>query len=221
MRLSEFITEGSRVSAVDELSPYVDQPNMFISLVNVNKLGINPRPIDPTTPVGIYGYPLTTEIYHSLCAKTLPFAGQRNYICLFKASGNILNLGRYTDSDLDNDLSKMIEMFANQLEGDFDRAAKLIHNYSTDTVMTQDTAGDAFWAATKGYSRRLGFMTNRKHYAVWNGVLRSLGYDGIYDPGNWTIHNIEKTQVVMLSKANCTVVKMLINDLYPLHGHDL
>lgn len=204
--------ERHRISALDAIAPYVGQPNTFVTFVDINKLGINPRPVDPTTPVGIYAYPLTKGFYSSMEDRLIPFAGHRDYICLFSASGNIINLQSYTQADLDRDLAALIEMFMS-VHANEEYAARMILHYSKDTPLGQNSPAAQMWAATKGFSRRLGLMTNRTHSSVWNGVMRRLGYDGLVDPGMSVIHKIEPSQAVFFSKSPCKTIQMLINDL--------
>lgn len=206
-------------SVLDSLIPYIDKPNIYISFRDIVKLGINPSPIDPTTPIGIYGYPLTRSFYTTMEDRMIPSYGYRPYLYLFRAKGNILDLSKYTTDDLDNDLSAMIEMFTETLtqkreSGEVpneEYAARVILNYSKS--FGRNTPAEQFWGATKGLSRRLGILMGRSHPAVWNGLLRKLGYDGILDPGLSVIHKVEPSQAVILSKTSCQVIDMMINDL--------
>lgn len=66
----------------DVLAKYVDK-NYFVQFSDIEKLGINPKS-KFNTPLGIYAYPLTKDIYQDWLDNTLPFAGNRKHIILFK-----------------------------------------------------------------------------------------------------------------------------------------
>lgn len=215
-----------RMPALQSLIPFVDQPNVFVSFRDIKKLGINPRPNDPTTPIGIYAYPLTKSFYTTMEDRMIPYAGHRDFIYLFRGEGNIVDLGTYSETDLSHDIDKMKDMFIASIkvseEGWVSRASdkdisdyaiNAVDGYAFSTPLGQNTPADRMWAATRGLSRRLGIMMVRDHSAVWNGLMRRLGYDGLVDPGMSVIHKVEKSQAVFFSKASCKVIDVFINDL--------
>ena len=77
-----------RQSAYDILKEYKDDPNIYISFTDIDKLGINPQS-GYNTPLGIYTYPLK-EIWKSFNHSTetihVPFKGNADYIWIVKQS---------------------------------------------------------------------------------------------------------------------------------------
>jgi hypothetical protein len=68
---------------VEILEPYIDK-DYYIQFSDIEKLGIYPHS-NFNTPIGIYCYPLTKDIYKLLLQGKLPFAQERKYLILFKA----------------------------------------------------------------------------------------------------------------------------------------
>tara|TARA_Y100000310_G_C20669321_1_gene809364 strand:+ start:896 stop:2491 length:1596 start_codon:yes stop_codon:yes gene_type:complete len=77
--------EGVKLpSGQEELSKYVaDPPTHYIQFSDINKLGINPSS-QFKTPVGIYSYPLTTDLFIQFVKGRLPFAQERLFVIAFK-----------------------------------------------------------------------------------------------------------------------------------------
>lgn len=55
----------------------------FAHFGNVNKLGVNPT-FQYTHPFGIHAYPFTVELLDKILNGSIPFAGHRQYIHIFK-----------------------------------------------------------------------------------------------------------------------------------------
>ena len=68
---------------LERLKPYVNKPWVFFHLSDYNKLGIYPAS-SFNTPLGIYAYPLTTELHEQLYMGTLPFARERRFLHAFE-----------------------------------------------------------------------------------------------------------------------------------------
>lgn len=71
---------------------------------DVNKLGINPKS-GYSTPLGIYSYPITKQLYRLFIAGKLPFAQGRKYIIVFKPNEDkniVLSLGKRNDGGIDS-----------------------------------------------------------------------------------------------------------------------
>ena len=84
---------NKRISAYDALKPYKDDPDMYITFTEIDKLGINPKS-EFNTPIGIYCYPLK-EIWveydiesKESIGKVVPFAGKHPYIWLIEKKNN-------------------------------------------------------------------------------------------------------------------------------------
>lgn len=83
----------------------------YISYTALDKLGINPRS-GYNTPVGIYSYPLVTEIMDNIEKRGLsgvPYMGEMPYIWLFRPKSNSrgLIIGKYSNRDLESDRAKL------------------------------------------------------------------------------------------------------------------
>jgi|3_EtaG_2_1085321.scaffolds.fasta_scaffold21534_2 hypothetical protein len=77
--------EGVKLpSGQEQLSKYVaNPPTHYIQFSDINKLGINPSTAFKT-PVGIYSYPLSTDLFIQFVQGKLPFAQERQYVIVFK-----------------------------------------------------------------------------------------------------------------------------------------
>jgi hypothetical protein len=105
-----------KISAYDQLLQYKDNPNIFIHMGTVNKVGLNVLSTYDT-PLGIYCYPLKyvwdryIEIVKSLSG--LPFAEKAPYVHIleFKGNGKFINMDEYSETDLQNDIDKLKSLF--------------------------------------------------------------------------------------------------------------
>lgn len=125
-----------KTDALDELKKYAGQNDVFVTFMddlgvkshemklrtqtaymggiqskkgahNVRgaKLGINPQS-GYNTPLGVYAYPIDYVISEN---GKVPFAGDRHYMYVFRASGNILDLATYSQSDLSRDIERILD----------------------------------------------------------------------------------------------------------------
>jgi hypothetical protein len=107
-------TMNPRLSAYEQLKRYKDDPNIFISFTEINKIGINPLSTYDT-PLGIYFYPLkeTWEKYEVDLHQSFvryPFANTAPYIQVIKWNGTgriIDDLFYYHDEDLQDDINRL------------------------------------------------------------------------------------------------------------------
>lgn len=133
--------EGVKLPTLaEELKPYVKDwpPYYFIQFMDINKLGIHPLSRHQnTTPLGIYCYPLTTEIYRQFLDGNLPYASERLYINLFRARSraNVL----YTKEDIDEDEynSYLDKLFSDDAmkRFDFHLPWEIVRNFDTAVVV--------------------------------------------------------------------------------------
>jgi len=79
-----------------------------------DKLGIYPH-TTYGTPVGVYGYPLSKEMFEHLYDTKLPFKANAPFIHVFQVKpeyqSRMLVTSKYTEEDLSRDLQKLIDMF--------------------------------------------------------------------------------------------------------------
>ena len=182
------------------LERYRNDPDVYVSFVEVNKLGINPQLTDKTTPLGIYAYPIMEVLdfaQNRIGTGGSLYASDRRYLCVFRGSGNILDLSIYTSRDLERDLKKLQLMIDQPLD------------YATGM-----SPGREIWMATKLAAQQIAKRESRTKPMVWNGIFRHLGYDGVIDQGEHIMHLIESTQVVFFSNTSCSIITMLLNDLF-------
>jgi len=105
-----------KISAYEALLPYKDDPDVYISFTDIDKIGINPRS-KYNTPLGIYTYPLR-EVWDTYKfdqtkspGQSVPFAGEAPFIWILrkkKGIGFIEDLyTTYTSKDYDMDIKKL------------------------------------------------------------------------------------------------------------------
>jgi hypothetical protein len=178
----------------EALKPFISDeahPRFFFTMTNINKVGLNPRS-SFNTPLGVYAYPLTKEMFDSIISNTLPFAGEKPFINVFSISAPLFNLSEYTDGDLNKDLPKIKSLFPALTDDQIQEAFNSANDPSS--------AISKFWNLTRIVS---GGMRG------WNHLLRKLGRTNVYDPGQSVIHSNEPTQIVILDP---TIIQ--INDTF-------
>lgn len=189
----EILLFENREERLKELEAYVNKGSYvedgyfvhFFELENVegkdlgHKFGINPKSVF-NTPLGIYGYPLTTEIFEQINNGNLPYALDRTYIHVFKAKegANVINLDFLSDEDVEQHYDRLKELYPE------------IENLNFDNARVQTTAG-YFWYIT---------WIIKKNALHWNKIFRQIGIDGIVDNGNSIIHPSEPNQCVFFHK---------------------
>lgn len=110
-----------KISAYEALRKYKDDPDIYISFTELEKVGIFPMS-GFNTPNGLYTYPLKEiwKIYHvdqvKSVGKAVPFAGNRLHIQVLRLKnkkGFVEDMYKdYTSRDYDNDIIKIKKMFA-------------------------------------------------------------------------------------------------------------
>lgn len=98
-----------KISTYDYLKKYKEDPNVYISMTQVDKIGINPQS-KFNTPLGIYCYPLK-EIWHLIekgkHTGDLPFAGDRPFVWILRSKNkNFINdmYKDYGSNNFDKDI---------------------------------------------------------------------------------------------------------------------
>jgi hypothetical protein len=206
------LMERRSETAMSVLAQYLNRPNMFVSFVDIEKLGINPSTQHTSTPIGIYAYPLR-EAYEMMRESTIPFASDRKYVCLFEGRGEICDIGEYDDSQFEHDYDGICTQLWRLVDANNEQfALSMIEGWTGDLYHNYNTTGEVFWNLTHRIAKRAERLLGREEHIIWNSMLRRLGYAGFVDRGNAVIHPNEPCQALLLSKANCRVVVMLIND---------
>lgn len=190
--------------------------------ISGHKIGINPQTPYRTTPVGIYTYPLK-DVWNDLVANRLPFAQSRPFIYVVRPTGKTMDLGSYSDADLKRDIKRLMPVIERIIEGQDVSPMDLVNYWATKAWA--QTPGGRFWAITYQIAnleaqRRHGLSpygdpaekSDKGIPWVWNGLLRSLGYDGIIDrTGKSIIHDNEPYQAVFLSTKALDVAEVVYN----------
>ena len=109
---------NEKVSAYAALLPYSDDEDIYISLTDIDKIGINPLS-KFNTPLGIYTYPLKDAwtMYNIDLKRSLidiPYAANRPYIWIVRAKPQGFVDDMYNDygsNDYDNDVIKLKAIF--------------------------------------------------------------------------------------------------------------
>jgi hypothetical protein len=114
-----------KISAYEALKKYKDDPDIYVSFTDLNKIGIKPLS-GFNTPNGIYTYPLK-EIWKEYridqkksVGKVVPFAGDREYIQVIRLKnkkGFVEDMYRdYTSKDYDRDIKKLESIFEKDIK---------------------------------------------------------------------------------------------------------
>lgn len=193
------------------LSTYLARPNMFITFVNIEKLGINPQSQHTSTPVGIYAYPLR-EIYEMMENKMVPFASDRKYICVFEAQGTIVDLQKYSHDDYERDVGELAEQWHLLSQDNEDFAMSMLVSWEEEMLARYSSPGEALWRLVSRVAGRAERLYDKDSMIISNSIYRKLGYDGFLDINGSIIHAHEPTQAVFMTKSACRVVEFLIND---------
>lgn len=194
------------ISPIEELAKYKDDPDVYISYTEIDKIGINPQ--SPyNTPLGIYTYPLK-EMFKEMKGDitNVPFAGLRKYVYVVKkAKGKFINdlYKDYTSKDYDRDMDKLRKMFKNHPLQKKKRSdgKNIIEVIIEDSRHNAKSKGPAwmFWWTTREFGSVFG--KGSTNAISWNRVLRDLGYSGFADrSGKGIIHPSEPMQAVFLVK---------------------
>jgi hypothetical protein len=197
--------QNPKLSPIEQLRKYKDDPDIFISFKSVPFVHINPAyPFN--TPAGVYFYPLKVfwEMHTSdFEAGKFPskFATNLRYIHVIKYNGKGERIVRrpveYTKTDLEHDL-KMLDRLGYDVEG---MMSKLPNNQYTTTPFGQ------FWNTLNVLTTHVTGNTSNganKQSLAKNKILRQLGYAYIcereYGSGG-VIHPNEPAQGFFTSGA--------------------
>lgn len=239
MQLNDLLLEARRnpelnpkIDIIQELSKYASQDGYYIHFTDLKKVGVNPQ-TEYFTPAGVYSYNLKRE-WNDMVNNTLPFAQNRKYIFLLKATKPVTNVKQYTLSNWGMDKLKLSRMFKNKtfsISMDTDTYSDFVEQ-AMKTKLSPDALGfyslsieelievakmttknrmpfTMMWNAT-----RLISMDGEKidpNVWIWNKVMRSLGYAIFDDPNTGTIHQNEPSQCLFLTTNSFDVVDMLEN----------
>jgi hypothetical protein len=179
---------------VEQLQQYRNDQDVYISYTELNKIGINPK-FEFNTPLGIYFYPLET-IWENVVNNTVPYAAERPYVYVVKATG-LLDLNKYTRDMLWDDIEKL--KLGNSLT-----YTKEFKKAKSDS---SEIPGIFIFYLTHNLAKKEGGNTASR----WTQILREeLGYKGIRDT-NGIIHPNEPIQAIIFSTRDFKVIDKLEN----------
>ena len=213
--------------ATTDIIPGSNIKNLFVSFTDLDKLGINPTS-RYNTPIGIYAYPaeyVLKKIGEKQSTQFLPFAGDKPWVNIFRATGNVVDLDGIPSKDYPRYLKMLKDAFVGKTmsEDDFDHLFK-----QARVGTTHKTSSGILWYFTKLLADYVDQQTvdktkpNTKTVAksasvIWQSILRkTLNIDGMVDDGEGIIHENEPTQAVFFNPAAIEVVKRIPNKYNPI-----
>lgn len=173
------------------------------------------------TPMGIYAYPLTDEIYGQLVQGGLPFASDRGIITVFKPKSSAFIIDNNRDmtdleeimAELSSDPQKYKKYTGDSMA---ERSEKEWLNYFDEFEQMnagQQSEAAKIWNLTW---QLLDDAYGDKRYQLWNHFCRKLGIDGFIDNGEGYIHFNEPEQAVFFHSAVVKVEEVIVNKYRPI-----
>jgi hypothetical protein len=185
------LTELGHTAALEFLSGR-DLDQYAVTMTEMPKVGVNPRS-GYNTPLGIYFYPADYYVQQISAGKDLPFVHGARYINILKFSTKkILYVSELTD------IEPMIDKLGVQTgQEEFVQAAfKRSHR-----MAKMQSPGGQLWYVMWALSAKLSTDRGVSSSAVWNWLIRKLGYDIVIDRGGGIIHDNEPTQGLIVNPA--------------------
>jgi hypothetical protein len=214
------INTGMRSKQVSaNFEPFFGNHDAFVSMIDVPKIGINPKTGHHTTPAGIYAYQLGAhEIVNQFSRNSLPYMGDAKYAALIMAKPGIK---WFSSSDTASDFAEQrsrLDTIIEKLIGKADWAVSKrrawrdvpatwagaheaaefyneIHLAASIMSLLQEEDKDGLTA--EDYVNSMSGEGHRRPF-FWNSLLRKLGYDAVIDHGTKMIYNLEPFQTCFL-----------------------
>lgn len=157
--------------------------NCFVSFVQFDKVGVNPNPIDSTTPIGIYAYPIDIVIQnynkkHGLYG-SVPYAGGYEVMNFFSIPNS----------------NKCLFLSNEQQGHEFEVK---VREYFTKTDQIDEFEEALKWARGRVYKAFQGTFSGPRVPVQQTKVLRQMGYDSVFDDTGRSMIAIEPFQIVFL-----------------------
>ena len=133
---------------VNSIQKYKDLPDdqldkLYISMTDLNKLGINPK--SPfSTPIGIYAYQLKYVLSHDR-PDDLPFAGERTNAWIITPKTDVLVLNDY--SNLDSDIEKIIQFIKRKWSAPDNNIIEIINDSKQIAKRVSNMQASVMWYA--------------------------------------------------------------------------
>lgn len=241
MKYYEFTTEARRggdllnpkPSAAAQLRAMYDQTtdtaggtkNLFISLTELEKLGINPNS-EHESPLAIYAYPVEyvlQTVGESEDMKLLPYAGDKPWINVFSVDPRgILKLDELSPEQEQHYYQQILQYVAQAAQQNgrspksYLKSAREVIEFAEDDADEGHLPAGRLWHVIMEISNILARInrSNKQWRAFWNKLLRELGIRGMMDPGLGVIWLLEKTQAAFFDPTMIKNVQRIANK-YP------
>ena len=223
--------QNPQLSVYKQLLKYKDNPNIYISMTTLPKLGLNPLS-KWDTPLGIYCYPLKAvwdeyRIGEFQTLEKLPFVGKAPYVQVLEwnGKGRFLDVSDYTEQDLKKDIKQLGDIYEDS--SDFNNIVNQAREEHKDgipariffkicTTLSGKERGSVekeVWdSRTKKTVKDVPFSKGGRK---WNSLLRQLGYAGLSDnTGLGVIHPNEPIQAFFISMEYVQQLEQIENKNY-------
>jgi hypothetical protein len=221
------IEEGIRTDkyhSPEVVKAAINQPGYLVHFSDTTKVGINPN-APYNTPIGIYGWLFTDEVFDFGKGWELPYAAQRKYAHILKPKDMSKVLWIGDDSAMSGEIPSLDEIMQtvssvypqlseDELSSVSDGFVSGESNWMSQGTMTEDV-----YEFVTFVSDNLGiyvFDDEQKGKAIANKLFRTLGYDAIIDINCiGAIHGNEPCQGFFTSTSGMDLVATLDNEYNP------
>jgi hypothetical protein len=207
----------------------INQPGYLVHFSDTTKVGINPN-APYNTPIGIYGWLFTDEVFDFSKGWELPYAAQRKYAHILKPRDMSKVLWIGDDSAMSGEIPSRDEIMKTvssaypQLSED--ELSSVSDGYESGSTVTstirglhQGTRTEDVYDFVTFVSDNLGiyvFDDEQRGKAIANKLFRTLGYDAIIDINCiGAIHANEPCQGFFTSTSGMDLVATLDNEYNP------
>lgn len=212
--------EARAYSLFNALEPFRDDPTVFVTFTDVLKVGLNPKS-EWDDPLGIYCYPVS-EMWDRYSPENVPFAGDRKYAFIMRATGSMCELQAMEEGQLDADVQRMVKKFSHLFYAplgsedhtSLEERKEYFHASLLDWT-SRRSDGESLWYTVQRMSSFIeNRFPNRDRKVVGSALLRACAYDGVVDRGESIISDNEPAQAVFLSTKAMQILACVPNDLF-------
>lgn len=205
--------QNPKISMVDALEKYKDDPSYFITFTHIEKVGVNPK--SPfSTPVGLYAYNLK-DVYDDLYDKNYLFGSDRPFVNVIKSKAKkMFDLEKYSDKD--TDVAKIKNIYEKDFNKSFDDLLDEYEKNKDDVLYPVTSDGKYVYGLMNYISNKKATGAGvgaKKSMIYFNTLLRRIGYDGVFDRTG-TVHLLQPSQAVFLVPSSYSTVERIINKNY-------
>ena len=198
LTFSQLVHERYKSALNQGVGKVAGTTNLFLSFSHIEKLGINPHPVDEDdTPSGVYAYPIEyviEEIGNNGSSIDLPYAGHFKYVNFFSLRGNVY--------DVNNTPVNVQQEVINNCK----EILKMTSSWEYIQPESLDFQERNWFIILVEYSRGLASVLKTKPAVAMNKILKVSGVDALIDFGKSTIHVNEPVQAVVLNTKSITNV---------------